>query len=681
MAVKMKNKHIFLFILSLFIVFPLYRVDSAVAMAAEQNAEAAVDPAAGRDDEPAAEPVAETDPVADPEPEESDDSVAVPKSDDAPAVDSEPGEKDEPAANQEAEEDAEPAADPESGVAIAADSEPGENDEPEANTEAEGNDEPFAGRKAVQAVEPWESVSTGPALIDWLESHKNTGGRVKLADHVVLEEDYGYFPGAPHMPAVFVDTGRYTVTVKGVVDFMSDNHLTFSGQPDGKGIFYVAEKGMLSMQGITVESKTGALWQEEGAGLVVSGCHTTGSIHYAETPFVIEPDPVCVVVEKGQSVYDVLPKYLRCRVNRQGEVSSDNSLPLVWNLEGTEKQQEERLRFRAQGFFPQAASAESVRCTVVYNDYPLTFEEVRASLSGNFYIFKGCYTRPEVESPYTLISEYSFDAENWLVSDETMVEGTYAGFIIVVDEKQSDRAAHPYIYIRLKCNNNGTEYFSNVLCYAADNLDVMEDIGGSRGGGTSITNPPDEPQEGVVNPPSEEEQPEQGTDRGANPGKNGSGKQPDADLAENEAITDAGDSGNNGGQAVHAGRLSDAEASKAEAAQRLGVQSTETQKERPLMDGLTETDNKPALCVEADAAVAEEVNRCGSDVFAKEEAAAALSAYGENGVDFTRGFAPPAESRQANDMAIAAGVVLLAVLAGIAGFYAHLRHSWSGTNR
>lgn len=99
------------------------------------------------------------------------------------------------------------------------------------------------------------------------------------------------------------------------------------------------------------------------------------------------------------------------------------------------------------------------------------------------------------------------------------------------------------------------------------------------------------------------------------------------------------------------------------------------------MDGLTETDNKPALCVEADAAVAEEVNRCGSDVFAKEEAVAALSAYGENGVDFIRGFAPPAESRQANDMAIAAGVVLLAVLAGIAGFYAHLRHSWSGTNR
>lgn len=689
----MKNKHIFVFILSLLIVFPLYRVDSAVAMAAELNAEAAADPAVGRDDEPAAEPAAETDadPVADPEPEESDDSAA-PKSDDVPAVDSEPGENDEPTANPEPEEDAEPVVDPRSGDDIAADSEPGENDEPAANPEAEGSDEPAAGCKAVQAmepaVEPCESVSSGSALIAWLESHKNTGGRVKLADHVVLEEDYGYYPSAPHMSAVTVDTGSYSITVTGAVELMSDNHLTFSGQPDGKGIFYVAPKGMLSMQGITVESKTGALWQEEGAGLVVSGCHTTGSIHYAETPFVIEPDPVCVVVEKGQTVHDVLPEVLRCRVNLQGEVNSDDSVPLVWNLEGTEKQQEERLRFQAQGSFSGAASVETVRCTVVYNDYPLTFEEVYASIYGDSYIFKGCYTKPEEKSPYTLLSEYSFDAENWLVSEETMVDGTYADFVIVADDGQSGRAAHPYIYIRLQCNNSGTKYFSNVLCYAADNLDIMEDIGGSRGGGTSITNPPDEPQEGVVNPPSEEKQPEQGAEQGANSDKTGSGKQSDADRADNEAIPAIDDSNNSAGQPLYAepvsgaaGWPSDAEASHAEAAPMPDVQSAEARRKRPWQDGISETDNNPALYAEAEADAAEEVNRGGSVVFAKEEAVAALSAYEENGVDVTRGHASSVESRPANDMAIAAGAVLLAMLAGMTGFYARARHSRSGTNR
>lgn len=32
-----------------------------------------------------------------------------------------------------------------------------------------------------------DSVSTGTELIEWLELHKNTGGKVRLSDNVVLE--------------------------------------------------------------------------------------------------------------------------------------------------------------------------------------------------------------------------------------------------------------------------------------------------------------------------------------------------------------------------------------------------------------------------------------------------------------------------------------------------------------
>ena len=97
-------------------------------------------------------------------------------------------------------------------------------------------------------------VSNGPALIEWLETHKDIGGTVKLTDHVVLEEDYTYCPNGINRPTVFVDTDQYTITVTGEIELMSDNHLIFSGQPDGKSIFYVAPKGALSMMGVAVES-------------------------------------------------------------------------------------------------------------------------------------------------------------------------------------------------------------------------------------------------------------------------------------------------------------------------------------------------------------------------------------------------------------------------------------------
>ena len=694
----MKNKRTFLFVFSLAIVFLLYRADFTVAIAAPQNAEDVHAPEAGQNDAPAAdmEPWETDEPAADAEPWETDEPAgdAEPWETDEPAGDVEPGKTDEPTADVEPWETDEPAGDAEPWETDepAGDVEPGKTDEPTADVEPGKTDEPavdpesgeadeLAVGSAVRAMksavteEPEESVSSGGELTDWLESHKYTGGTVKLADHIVLDEDYSFYPGALHMPAIMVDTDRYTITVTRAVDLMSDNHLTFSGQPEGKGIFCVEEKGLLSMQGITVESKTGALWQEEGAGLAVSDCRVTGSVHYAETPFVIEPDPVCVVVEKGQTVNDVLPEALRCRVNRQGEVNSDVSVPLVWNLEGTERQQEERLRFKLQGSFSDAASMEPVRCTVVYNDYPLTFKKVNASIYGNSYIFKGCYTKPEEEFPYTLISEYSFDAENWMVSEEAMVNGTYEGFVIIVDGVRSGRASYPYIYIRLQCNNNGTEYFSNVLCYAADDLDVMEDIGGSRGGGTSITNPPDKPQEEIVGSPTKEEKPEQEEDCDDDPGGAGYGMP-----------SDAGDSNHNAGQPLHAaladgsaGRVSEAKSSNTEADQLPDTKAGTVNAQQMPQAESPEPGETPALYARMDAGGGENTGNSDPDAQNDAEAVEAISAYGESGAGPAQTLR--ADNRRIGHMVITVGVVLLAVAAGTAGFYARSRYSWSGTNR
>lgn len=507
-----------------------------------------------------------------------------------------------------------------------------------ASEEPEQNVESAAGTEVEQATEPEpDSVSTGTALVEWLELHKNTGGTVKLADHVIMDGTYNYCPDGANKPSVLVDTGQYTITVTGEIDFLSDNQLTFSGQPDDKALFCVAEKGMLSMQGVAVESGQYALWQEEGAGLVVGGCRILGNIHYADTPFVVYQDAVCVVVEKEQTLHDVLPEQIICTVNRQGKLSYNEQVPISWELAESGKQQEQRRRFRLQGSFVQAASVEPALCTVAYNDYPLTFTEVRAAVSGSWYTFKGWYTKPEKSLPITVISEYSFDGENWIVNDEEYVTDPKASFVIAFKCDPCDLAAHPNIYIRLQWNDNGTPYFSNVLCYAAGNLECVEDIGGSRGGGTSITNPPDEPQISAGTAASEKEEPSDHANRDNDSGNTG---------LETPADTNPTESG--GG-------------------------ARNTYEEQPLH---AETQNAGQSSFSEDKIDNNVIdsNKPGN----KENISHSDSGNSEKVVEAVAAISVKRENHAGNTIVMSAGFVLLAVIAGIAGFCVHSR---SGTKR
>ncbi|MBD5444434.1 MAG: hypothetical protein HDR29_02660 [Lachnospiraceae bacterium] len=529
---------------------------------------------------------------------------------------------------------------------------------------AESETEPTTENASVSETTT-DYISTGPALIEWLESHKNTGGSAKLTDNVVLDGYYAFCPCSINMPSVFVDTDKYTITIAGEIEFLSDDHLTFLGQPDGKGIFYVAPKGSLSISGVLVESGQCALWQEEGAGLVLEDCHISGSIHYADTPFVMYNRSVCVVVEKGQTVNDVLPTQLACTVNRQGDFSYNEAVPVSWMLEGTEKQQEERLRFQVQGSFLQAASSEALCCTVVYNDYPLTFTDMKASLSYNAYFFLGGYTKPEECLPITVISEYSFDGENWQIYKEKVVSNASADFELCLASEQWDTEAYPNIYIRQQWNDNGTIHFSNVLCYAADNLECEQDIGGSRGGGTSITNPPDEPQQIAIEPSSEE------TDKNAksnsDSGKAKSGVPSVTNQTENggsdNGADSAGDvqSSNSDSKNTNTEQPSNTGSQNASAAQ-LSNAGLQNASEGQSLHSESETDNDVRIA-------------SGSE---NKESNNHSDSNSVNPLQITEHTLHSGIIR-GNSIVIAIVFVVLSVIAGIVGFRAHA--SLSGTNR
>lgn len=354
-----------------------------------------------------------------------------------------------------------------------------------------------------------DTVSTGSELVSWMESHIGLGGTVSLAADITLSEPW-YFVPQRRQPAITVDTNGFSITVTGEVSFLSDDRLTFCGVPDEKGVFHVAAGGLLFMEGCAVKetasdtTKNAAsdttkdagkyvLVQEEGAGLVVQDCTISGEIRYAQMPLVLYNTPVTAVAGPGQEAADVLPGVIASQVIRNGKKYFGEEIPVTWEMADTEKAQRERRRFTVQGAFQGAASLDPPVCTVVYNDAPLTFTDVSASVSYSAYVFQGGYTKPEGQLPIHVATEYSFDCNNWILYDTESVSDEEELFFIGLAKADWDTSASPYIYIRLRCHDGGEELYSNVLRFAVDNLSKAEDQGGNRGGGTSIVNPPEEP--------------------------------------------------------------------------------------------------------------------------------------------------------------------------------------------
>lgn len=402
----------------------------------------------------------------------------------------------------------------------------------------------------------YDTVSTADEFTKWLDSHRNNGGRVRLTNDIVLREFYFFSPAAADRPDIFVDTDSYTITAAGKITFLSDGHLIFQGKAGNRGILRAAKGSLLTLDGVIVEdnaqiSDSYAVWQEEGAGIVVGKTYVesriTGDIHYADIPFVTQTDSICVVVEKGQSVDGLLPDRIKCRVNRQGRIEDNVQIPVSWDFTGTERQQEKRLRFQIRGTSSEAVFDVPPVCTVVYNDYPLTFTTVNAFIQANAYYFQGGYTKPEKELPIAVAAEYSFDGDNWITGNEENVSDINTGFSIYFPCDQWDSDKYPSVYIRLRGDKDGKEFLSNVLRYEANNMGEAEDIGGS----VSIVNPPDKPSEDSSEVSSGDKQPS--NDRkpsDKDSGKHDNGNRDtdiagDSQSADEDASADAAGSGTN----------------------------------------------------------------------------------------------------------------------------------------
>lgn len=530
--------------------------------------------------------------------------------------------------------------------------------------------------------ETQDILSTGRELINWLEAHKYTGGRACLGDHIVLEESYIFMP-RPNGSALVVETGSYSILVNSDIEFWSDGQLSFQGS-GGQSLFRVKKGGSLLLDGVNVDCPSGgySLWQEEGAGLIVADTFAkgriSGNIHYAEKPFVTEAENVCVIVKQGESVYNSLPTEIKCRVSKQGQCLYNEPVAVSWELAGTEKQQEERIRFQVEGCFLEAESGALPVCTVVYDDYPLTFTKTEAFAGGNFYTFRGEYTKPEGEPLITVTIAYSFDGENWMTDMKDMVSDVSDGFYLVFPCDQWDTTQHSYIYIRLQGEKDGKEYVSNVLRYAADNLNVAEDIGGGRGGGNAIVNPPSLPEEKSADSPSlSEEKPVDSTAETnqsweeQDPSKD-SKSSAESNLSEDIKLSDDPKESDYWIQSEkYQAPESDSEGTK-------GTGSTETGNDRQSAAGMVNrSENNNRSRQEESEAMTDTVaaDNTGNNIITAGNKSNDIKQ--QNAARVSSGMVSSAEQiyGQQRNLMIAGGIVLLVFLAGVVAYF------WSGTKR
>lgn len=555
------------------------------------------------------------------------------------------------------------------------------------------NTKPDAGGNPGQDTEP-DTVATADEFKAWLESHKNGGGSVKLTNDIVLKEFYFFVPNGANLPDIIVDTDTYTITAAGNISFFSDGHLIFRGKAGDGGIFRARRGGMLTLDGVIVEGSAEgtdtlyAVWQEEGAGLLLGNtfteCRVSGEIHYADMPFVTESASACVVVEKEQSAAGLLPTQIKCNVNYQGQIRYNEPTSVAWDLAGTEEHQEKRRRFQAQGFSSQAVFEVPPVCTVVYNDYPLTFTEVSAFMRDTVYYFQGDYTKPKGAFPLDVTAEYSFDNTSWIEGEKRTVTDDREGFQIYFSRDEWDKVQNPYIYIRLQGKKDDKTYFSNVLQYQANNMAVAEDLGGNRGGGTSIVNPPDEPKDedssgtssGDRKPsgnqkPSEDHKSSHGSESG-----NYQDQESSDDASDTDAFSGSDSSGDQAAGQDITQNVTDTSASPNGSVPGSADDGNPTATDTPEKPN---DENNDFGVEEADA---ETSSKGTVEVISKELAA---PASGEDGGDVSKHRQMPVDQRldTTKNIAFVAGFVTLSAGAGVAGYFAHAsslrRHKRSRT--
>lgn len=350
----------------------------------------------------------------------------------------------------------------------------------------------------VEQEEVWEDAAGFDELMEKFEAMKTTGGNIRLTGDVVVEAGVDYTFSAPQLmdAPIRLDTGGHSIIVHGKLIFMP--FIEIAGAGGDAGIFSVQDGGWLELYSISVKADSDVAIAQAPRSVLCYGTLFDGAPEFVYEGEIKGAGPVavpwsntnpkslqCVYVRDDERAEDLLPDTDEGALYQNGRMDQNHQLDVAWDIDLFKTQFEARENCMVTGNYPGATEYATPVCMVA-------FQNGRAATVLNGWGTGGTDGRGlsaqiqlALENPQESCRvDWSADGENWQECEANILETKVDRLRYAL--YPPDDAGYPF-YISAVVTKNGEEHYSNILVLRAPGK--AGDIGGNRGGGTSLVDP------------------------------------------------------------------------------------------------------------------------------------------------------------------------------------------------
>lgn len=370
----------------------------------------------------------------------------------------------------------------------------------------------------VEQEEVWEEAAGFDELVAKLEAMKTTGGNIRLTADVVVESGVEYTFSAPQLTdtPIRLNTAEHSIIVHGkliVTPFIEIN-----GAGGENGIFSVQDGGWLELLSVAVKADSGVAIAQAPRSVLCYGRLFDGAPEFVCEGEIIGAGPVAVpwsdtnpkslqyiYVRDGERAEDLLPNTDEGSLFQNGTMDSNHQLDVVWDIGLFANQFAARENCMVTGAYPGATAYAAPVCMVSFQNGRAATVLGGWGTGGTDGRGLSAQIQVALEDPQESCRiDWSSDGKNWQECEADILESKNGRLRYML--YPPDDAGYPF-YISAVVTRGGEEHYSNILVLNAP--DTAGDIGGSRGGGTSVTDPvmPIESKPPITKPPQNTKDP------------------------------------------------------------------------------------------------------------------------------------------------------------------------------
>ncbi|MEY8438771.1 hypothetical protein [Anaerotruncus colihominis] len=362
-----------------------------------------------------------------------------------------------------------------------------------------------------------QTVFSLEELQDWISRCSSIGGTVRLGCDLTVEKDTRWqYIGWAGQPVITIDAGPYSIRIQGIMEVHQS--LAFVGEGGEKGVLHIERGGLLECHSSVTAINGFAVYQEEGAVLVLDETVPEETVHFAKRPVVWPANdllnfypnvdqPVVTLPYEGPFDPTVLPDTFPSCVYQNGKTDYElHEIPVEWNLSEYQDELRERKRFLLEGRFTEdfESYGDQPRLLITFlRQDAAVFLQCAVQERHSATIFDAGYLLDDPHAEHWL--ESSYDGEVWEAVDKDLLEywcdeNTVGQVDVMAIYTGADL---PNYFSVAVVGQDGKTRYSDTVEVTEQNQVTGSDIGGGRNGETSPF-PPAPPENsgglGSINP-------------------------------------------------------------------------------------------------------------------------------------------------------------------------------------